>query len=191
MQFYCPQTVLSLYFQCRDDISESEQTFEVWKELFKQHFWQSHSTTSLKLDLEHWGGQGPFTKESLLRQSIIKHSETTTEPPNLCSWANLHRKGVALVQYINIWQMAKQGYATDVLQAIPLANSRRAHVLIFSGPGLWSLRTDATVHYKNCTLTDKVTALENQTLAFWLAERHYMQHLCVSSASTEWKCSQR
>ncbi|KAA6420758.1 MAG: hypothetical protein FRX49_09335 [Trebouxia sp. A1-2] len=30
--------------------------------------------------------------------------------------------------------MAKQGYATDVLQAVPLANSRRAHVLIFSGP---------------------------------------------------------
>ena len=85
-----------------------------------------------------WWAEAPdLTKQKLPRQSIIRHPENMTKPPEslLCS-LKLHRKGVALIQSFNIWHMAAQGNATDASQAVHLENSLRAIVLFHNRPCL-------------------------------------------------------
>ena len=62
--------------------------------------------------------------------------------------------------------MIAQRYATDTSQALHLKNSQRANVLFHNSPCCPEYsRTDMTMHSKNCVLTDRVKALEDQMLA--------------------------
>ena len=72
-----------------------------------------------------------LTKQKLLRQSVIRHPESMTEPPvSSALQLRLHRKSVAPSQYINIWKVVLQGNATDASQAVVrLKDSQRANVV--------------------------------------------------------------
>jgi len=50
--FYCPQTFLSLDFQSKNDVSESENTFWDREELL-EHSWSGHDSQYLCCDGPH------------------------------------------------------------------------------------------------------------------------------------------